>query len=52
MYLRKYKVAAIQLDTKNNKPDNLRKACGFIEKASAEGAKLICFPENMNLFSA
>lgn len=49
MYLRKYKVAAIQLDTKNNKPDNLMKACGFIEKASAEGAKLICFPENMNL---
>lgn len=47
--MRKYKAAAVQLDTKNNKQDNLKQTCAFIDEAASKGAKLICFPEDMNL---
>lgn len=47
--MRKYKVAAVQLDTKNNKPENIKQVCDFIDEAASNGAKLICFPEDMNL---
>ena len=47
--IRKYEAALIQMDTQNDKGENLKKARRFIEEAAAHGAKLICFPEVMNL---
>ncbi len=47
--LRKYTLAMIQMDTQNNKGENLVQACAWIDEAAARGAKLICFPEVMNL---
>lgn len=49
MYRRNYKAAAVQLDTQNNKSDNLSKISDFIREAASNGAELICFPEDMNL---
>ena len=47
--LRKYTVAMLQMDTQNDKGENLKQACAWIDEAAARGAKLICFPEVMNL---
>ena len=47
--IRNYTVALVQMDTQNDKGENVRKACAFIDEAAARGAKLICFPEVMNL---
>ncbi len=47
--LRKYKIAVAQLDSQNNKKDNLEKVCRYIDMAAAEGARIISFPETMNL---
>lgn len=47
--IRKYELALIQMDTQNDKGENLKKAAAFIDEAAAHGAKLICFPEVMNL---
>ena len=47
--LRKYTLAMVQMDTQNNKGENLAQACAWIDEAAARGAKLICFPEVMNL---
>lgn len=47
--MRTYKVAVIQMDTQNNKQENLKKAACRIKEAAGEGAKLVCFPEEMNL---
>lgn len=47
--IRKYTVALIQMNTQNNKGENLKQACAWIDEAAARGAKLICFPEVMNL---
>ena len=49
--MRKYLVAAIQMDTQNNKEENLHQAVQFIDEAVAKGAKLIVFPEVMNHLS-
>lgn len=47
--LRKYKIAVVQLDSQNDKGENLKTACRYIDEAAAEGAKLVSFPEVMNL---
>lgn len=47
--MRKYKIAAVQMDSGNDKMENLRVAEEFLEEAAGHGAKLICFPEDMNL---
>lgn len=47
--LRQYEIALIQMDTQNDKGENMKKACRFIDEAADHGAKLICFPEVMNL---
>jgi predicted amidohydrolase len=39
----------MQMDTQNDKGKNLETACAWIDEAAAKGAKLICFPEVMNL---
>ena len=47
--MRRYTAAVVQMDSGSDKGENLRKACAFIDEAAAGGAKLICFPELMNL---
>lgn len=47
--VRNYTLALVQMDTQNNKEENLAKACSWIDEAAAHGARLICFPEVMNL---
>lgn len=47
--MRKYFVAVIQLDTQNDKEENLKTICRYIDEAAAFGVKLVCLPEVMNL---
>lgn len=47
--IRKYMTALIQMDTQNDKGENLKQACSFIDEAAGKGARLVCFPEVMNL---
>ena len=47
--MRKYKIAVVQMDSGNDKGENLKTACRFVDEAAAAGAKLITFPEVMNL---
>lgn len=46
--LRKYKVAVVQLDTQNDKGENMKTVCRLLDEAAAEGAELVSFPEVMN----
>lgn len=46
---RKYTVAAIQLDTQNDKGENLRVICDYIDEAASHGVRLVSLPEDMNL---
>lgn len=46
--MRKFIVAAIQLDSKDNKEENLQNAIFFIEEGVRRGAKLIAMPEQMS----
>jgi len=46
--LRKFIVAAIQMDSKDNKEQNLDDAISLIEEGVNRGAKLIAMPEQMN----
>lgn len=46
---RTYTLALVQMDTQNNKTENLERASEWIAEAAAQGAKLVCFPEVMNL---
>lgn len=47
--MRNYITAVVQLDTQNDKGKNLEYICSAIDQAAGNGAKLICFPEVMNL---
>lgn len=47
--LRQYKVAVVQMDSRNDKGANMRIAAQYIDEAAAAGAKLVSFPEVMNL---
>lgn len=46
--MNKVKVAAVQMDTQNNKSLNLEKAEQFIREAAAKGAELVTLPEYFN----
>lgn len=46
--MRKYMIGALQLDTQNNKEENLKTVCGFIDEAVSKGAKLVTMPETMH----
>ena len=43
--LRKYKIAVVQMDSRNDKGANVKYACQCIDEAAANAAKLIRFPE-------
>lgn len=45
----KYKIALVQMDTKNDKKANMEHALGWIDEAAEENVSLVCFPEVMNL---
>ena len=47
--MRKYLMAVVQMDTRDNKDANLKTACGFIDEATAKGAKFVSFPEVFNV---
>ncbi len=47
--MRKFNIAVIQMDTQNDKKKNLEKAAEFIKEAVSKNAKIISFPEVMNL---
>lgn len=47
--MRSYRAAVVQLDTQNDKMENLRKIEAAVDEAAAGGARLISFPEDMNL---
>lgn len=47
--MRKFNVAIVQLDTQNNKKENLDIIAKFIEEAVMKNAKIVSFPEVMNL---
>lgn len=44
-----FEIAMVQMDTQNDKGKNLETACEMIDRAAAHGAKIVCFPEVMNL---
>lgn len=47
--LKKYKVALVQLNSGDNLKENLGKIEKYIIEAASQGAKLVAFPEMMNL---
>ena len=47
--MRTYKIAVAQRDSQNDKGENMRTACRLIDEAASQGAKLVSFPEVMNL---
>ena len=47
--VRQYMAAVVQMDSQNDKGANLKVACRYIDEAAARGARLVCFPEVMNL---
>ena len=49
--LRKYTLAVVQLDSTADKDATLKTACEFIDEAASKGAKLVSFPENMNVMN-
>lgn len=46
--IRKYTAAVVQLDSQEDKKQNLKHVCAFIDEAAARGARLVSFPEVMN----
>ncbi len=49
--MRKFMVAAVQMDTQNDKEANWRQMAAFIDEAAAKGAQLVAFPEVVNILS-
>ena len=49
--MRKFMVAAVQMDTQNDKEVNWRQMAAFIDEAAAKGAQLVAFPEVVNILS-
>jgi predicted amidohydrolase len=47
--MRKYQIAIVQMDTQNDKGANVRRVCDYVDEAAARGARLVAFPEVMNL---
>ncbi|GFQ74666.1 omega-amidase NIT2, partial [Trichonephila clavata] len=48
VFLRRMKLALIQLAVSSNKETNLERACIFIKEAAKNGANLVCLPECFN----
>lgn len=49
--MRKYTVAAVQMDTQNDKTANLVQMAQYIDQAVSNGAQLVAFPEVVNILS-
>lgn len=49
--MRKFMVAAVQMDTQNDKEANWRQMAAFVDEAAAKGAQLVAFPEVVNILS-
>lgn len=49
--MRKYMVAAVQMDTQNEKSTNWKQMEAYIDEAVAKGAQLVAFPEVVNILS-
>ncbi len=49
--MRKYMVAAVQMDTQNEKSANWEQMAAYIDEAAGKGAKLVAFPEVVNILS-
>ena len=49
--MRKFTVAAVQMDTGNDKEANLAAMVHYIDEASKKGAQLVAFPEVVNILS-
>lgn len=47
--MRKYLIGVVQMDTRENKEENLTAACAFIDEAVSKGAKMVSFPEVFNV---
>ncbi len=47
--MKKYQVALCQMDSQDNRAENLRTACALLEEAAARGASLAAFPEIFNV---
>ncbi|MBR2627427.1 MAG: hypothetical protein IKD30_04115, partial [Peptococcaceae bacterium] len=44
-------VAAVQMDTQNEKSANWEQMAAYIDEAAGKGAKLVAFPEVVNILS-
>ena len=49
--MRKYQVAVVQMDTQNNKKENLEQMKAYVEESAKKGADLVVFPEVANILS-
>lgn len=49
--MRKYQVAVVQMDTQNNKQENLDQMAAYVKESAQKGAKLVVFPEVSNILS-
>ena len=49
--MRKYMVAVVQMDTQNDKGANWAQIADYIDEAAEKGAKLVAFPEVVNILS-
>ena len=49
--MKKFMVAAVQMDTQNDKAANWQQMGAFIDEAAAKGAQLVAFPEVVNILS-
>ncbi len=47
--MRNYQVALCQMDSREDKGENLKTACALLEEAAARGARLAAFPEIFNV---
>ena len=49
--MRKFMIAAVQMDTQNDKESNWTQMAAYIDEAAAKGARLVAFPEVVNILS-
>ena len=49
--MNKFIAAAVQMDTQNDRMHNWRQMTQYIDEAVQKGARLIVFPEVVNIFS-
>ncbi len=49
--MRTYMAAVVQMDTQNQKEENWKQMAAYVDEAAAKGAKLVAFPEVVNILS-